>query len=206
MNCMNRPVSTSPVISACWMQMHHDVKLSGARIRTHDLWIRKRVCHPLHHGAPQRWRSTSTIVCTWSRCLHFALRTLRQTLYTLFFRQHSSLNCRMRHLHGGDSLRLLIAIVYKLFLGGRQLSAFVRPQLQRWAQSVLSRAGKTYVFYKKFLGLDVWRFGELVTQTLVGTWHKTTKVPCIELVYLATLKYYISSVFFMIDIYGYDGK
>jgi len=32
--------------------MHHDVKISGARIRTHDLWIRKRVCYPLHHGAP----------------------------------------------------------------------------------------------------------------------------------------------------------
>jgi len=32
--------------------MHHDVKISGARIRTHDLWIRKRVCYPLHHSAP----------------------------------------------------------------------------------------------------------------------------------------------------------
>jgi len=31
--------------------MHHDVKISGARIRTHDLWIRKRVCYPLHHSA-----------------------------------------------------------------------------------------------------------------------------------------------------------
>jgi len=29
------------------------VKISGARIRTHDLWIRKRVCYPLHHDAPQ---------------------------------------------------------------------------------------------------------------------------------------------------------
>jgi len=27
--------------------MYHDVKISGARIRTHDLWIRKRVCYPL---------------------------------------------------------------------------------------------------------------------------------------------------------------
>jgi len=32
------------VISACWRLMHYDVKISGARIRTHDLWIRKRVC------------------------------------------------------------------------------------------------------------------------------------------------------------------
>jgi len=32
--------------------MHHDVKISGARIRTHDLWIWKRVCYPLHHSAP----------------------------------------------------------------------------------------------------------------------------------------------------------
>jgi len=30
--------------------MHYDVKLSGARIRTHDLWTRKRVCYPLHHS------------------------------------------------------------------------------------------------------------------------------------------------------------
>jgi len=28
--------------------MPHDVKISGARIRTHYLWIRKRVCYPLH--------------------------------------------------------------------------------------------------------------------------------------------------------------
>jgi len=33
--------------------MHHDVKIGGARIRNHDLWIRKRVCYPLHHSAPQ---------------------------------------------------------------------------------------------------------------------------------------------------------
>jgi len=31
--------------------MHYDVKVSGARIRTHDLWIRKRVCYALHHSA-----------------------------------------------------------------------------------------------------------------------------------------------------------
>jgi len=30
----------------------YDVKISGARIRTHDLWIRKRVCYPLHYTAP----------------------------------------------------------------------------------------------------------------------------------------------------------
>jgi len=28
--------------------MHYDVKISGAWIRTHDLWIQKRVCCPLH--------------------------------------------------------------------------------------------------------------------------------------------------------------
>jgi len=26
---------------------------SSARIRMHDLWIRKRVCYPLHHSAPR---------------------------------------------------------------------------------------------------------------------------------------------------------
>jgi len=29
----------------------YDMKIRGARIRTHDLWIRKRVCYPLHHSA-----------------------------------------------------------------------------------------------------------------------------------------------------------
>jgi len=56
---LNRPVSTSLVISACWRLMHHDVKISGTRLRTHDLWIRKRVCYSLHQSAPQRpttWR------------------------------------------------------------------------------------------------------------------------------------------------------
>jgi len=47
-------MNTSPVISACWRLMHHDVKISGAQIRTHDLWIRKWVCYPLHHSAPLR--------------------------------------------------------------------------------------------------------------------------------------------------------
>jgi len=42
----------------CWRLMHHDVKISGARIWTHDLWIRKRVCYPLHHSAPQSTSST----------------------------------------------------------------------------------------------------------------------------------------------------
>jgi len=32
--------------------MHYDVKISGARIRTHDLWIQKRVCYPLHNSVP----------------------------------------------------------------------------------------------------------------------------------------------------------
>jgi len=34
--------------------MHHDVKISGAQIRTHDLWIWKRVCYPLHHSASNK--------------------------------------------------------------------------------------------------------------------------------------------------------
>jgi len=36
------------------------IKLINARIRTHDLWIRKRVCYPLHHSASQK-RSLSFI-------------------------------------------------------------------------------------------------------------------------------------------------
>jgi len=32
-------------ISACWMLMRHDGKISGAGIRNHDLWMQKRVCY-----------------------------------------------------------------------------------------------------------------------------------------------------------------
>jgi len=52
--------------------MHYDVKISGARIPTHDLWIRKRVCYPLHHSASLKHRvkyratiSRSVIISTW---------------------------------------------------------------------------------------------------------------------------------------------
>jgi len=34
-----------------WL-MHYDVKISGSRIRIQDLWIRKRLCYPIHHSAP----------------------------------------------------------------------------------------------------------------------------------------------------------
>jgi len=33
------------------------VKISGARIRTQYLWIRKRVCYPLHHSASKYTRN-----------------------------------------------------------------------------------------------------------------------------------------------------
>jgi len=39
-------MSTLPMISACWRLMHYDEKISGALIRTHDLWIRKRPTTP----------------------------------------------------------------------------------------------------------------------------------------------------------------
>jgi len=60
-------------------------------------------------SAPSSGIVCEVAVCTahsstsWPACRH--------TLFTLFFRPQSSLNCRMRHLHGGDTLRLLIAIV-----------------------------------------------------------------------------------------------
>jgi len=47
------PVNTTPVISVCWRLMQYDVKISCVRIRTHDLWIRKRVYYPLHYSAPK---------------------------------------------------------------------------------------------------------------------------------------------------------
>jgi len=31
--------------------MHYGVKINGAWIRTHDLWVRKRVCYPPQHSA-----------------------------------------------------------------------------------------------------------------------------------------------------------
>jgi len=43
--------------------MNYDEKISGARIRTHDLWIRKRVCYPLHHSASQTG-NTETLCVT----------------------------------------------------------------------------------------------------------------------------------------------
>jgi len=55
-------MSPLPVISACWRLMHFDVKISGARIRTHDLWIRKRMCYPLHHSASREVYSTCVAV------------------------------------------------------------------------------------------------------------------------------------------------
>jgi len=42
--------------------MHYDVKINGARIRTHDLWIRKRVCYPLHHSASYDYMPYAYIV------------------------------------------------------------------------------------------------------------------------------------------------
>jgi len=45
----------TPVISACWRLMGYDVKISGARIWTHDLWIRKRACYPMHYIDPYKW-------------------------------------------------------------------------------------------------------------------------------------------------------
>jgi len=40
--------------------MHYDVKISGVRIRKHDLWIRKRVCYSLHHSAPTHHSAPSS--------------------------------------------------------------------------------------------------------------------------------------------------
>jgi len=51
--------------------MHHDVKISGVRIRTHDLWIRRRVCYPLQHSAPPNQ-------------VHLGLHLLRDHLYSLW--------------------------------------------------------------------------------------------------------------------------
>jgi len=60
------------VILACWRLMQYDVKISGARIRTHDIWIRNRVCYLLyrllhHTDTPQRTTSDwqYTIAMYW---------------------------------------------------------------------------------------------------------------------------------------------
>jgi len=62
---LNRPVSSSSVISACWRLMRYDVKISGAPNRTHDLWTREWVCYPLHHSAPQT-RSQASQHTSWN--------------------------------------------------------------------------------------------------------------------------------------------
>jgi len=102
---------TPPVISACRRLMHYDVKISGARIRIHDLWIRTRVCYPLHHCAPiiststpspcsvvipfenvralTTWLYFSMILYSLRMVYHF-WRRLFQTPITLFAKSYSN--------------------------------------------------------------------------------------------------------------------
>jgi len=62
-------VSTSSVISACWRLIHYDVKTSGGWIRTHDLWIRKQLCYPLHHSAPQN-EAWGNVKLPWKHAIY----------------------------------------------------------------------------------------------------------------------------------------
>jgi len=65
----NRPVSISPVISACWRLTHCEVKISAARIRTHDMDPKASVLTTT--PVPQRLTTCgsagliSTFSCTW---------------------------------------------------------------------------------------------------------------------------------------------
>jgi len=63
------------------------------------------------------------LVSCASHCLHCALFDImacRQTLYMLFFRLQSSLNCRMRHLHGFLPYGHSSNAGHNLFWGWRQ--------------------------------------------------------------------------------------
>jgi len=84
------PVSTTSVISAGWKLIHYDVKISSARIRTHDLWMQKRVCYPLHHSAP------SPSLCPPIRCSESWLIDWLIN-WCLTARQHRKVNmCQLR--------------------------------------------------------------------------------------------------------------
>jgi len=67
-NELNRPVSSTPVISACWRLLHYDVEVRGACIWTHDLWIQKGVCYPHYTTAPH---IESRSVAAVSHCSFF---------------------------------------------------------------------------------------------------------------------------------------
>jgi len=56
-------VSTSAVISACCRLMHHDVKISGARIQTHDLYGSESECAIHYTTAPHVVQSVQIIAC-----------------------------------------------------------------------------------------------------------------------------------------------
>jgi len=60
----------------------------------------------------------------------------------------SNRNCDRRfthHLYGGDSPRLLIATVSKLYFGRRQLSVSVLPQIHRWTTNCSWQSHSTRV-------------------------------------------------------------
>jgi len=96
------PVSTTLVISACWRLIHYDVKISGALIRTHDLWIRKRVCYPLHHSAQRLdcWRADSYNEFVATQCRYICPMTKR-------------VNCSLKAL----SFSLSLSLFFSLSLG-----------------------------------------------------------------------------------------
>jgi len=71
------PVGTTSVISACWRLMHYDA------IRTHDLWIWKRVCYPLHQSMPMWWMTSlpGQIYLQFNRYVVYLSEEWRSVLY-----------------------------------------------------------------------------------------------------------------------------
>ena len=54
---------------------HYDAKNSGVRDRTHDLWIQKRACYPLHHSALVGYRARNLYLYPLNLYLTFAYKT-----------------------------------------------------------------------------------------------------------------------------------
>jgi len=81
--------------------MHHDVKISGARIRTHDLWIRKRVCYPLHHS-PSQNTTAPHVFCpqaTRGKSLSLRVRSLSLGVQSLLISLLASLRTNRPTMH-----------------------------------------------------------------------------------------------------------
>jgi len=93
----------------------------------------------------QQWFICGSTIFLYPVCSHclqctlFDIMACRQTLHVQFSRPKSSINCHTWHVSPACWRLTSTAVrdyLWKIYLGGRQLSVSTRPQLQRWALSV----------------------------------------------------------------------